>query len=324
MQQTVTDDQEISLRDIINALLRQRWVIIVCMAVAALTGLLYAVFTQPIYSASTTIRPVIDQRGGGLGGLASQFGGLASMAGINLGGGGSDKEEYLAILRSRELAERFMTEQDVLPHLFPDLWDDEADRWIGSEDGSSSGNDGSGGGLRSRISSLLVTLSGDEGRNSGPRGPGPSMWDAYKEFSGIRSVNEDVQTGIVTVTFRFRNPVQAAEWANGYVAMANREIRENTVREAERALEYLNREVERTQAAGLRETIYALVETQLERIMLAQARDEYSFKILDRAVVPEERSHPNRILIVILALIVGGIIGSAAALLIDVFRRSKA
>lgn len=306
------DEQEIYLSDIVAALGRRKRLIAASVGVTVLIGLLYAIFSTPLYTASVTLQPATEDAGG-LAGLRGQFGGVASLAGINLGGGGSTKDEYLAILRSRELAERFIERHGVMRHLFPERWDEEADAWKQGEPG-----------LLSRaaraVSRTLASLSGDEGWRE-TRGPGPSMWEAHKAFSEkVRSVSEDVQTGIVTVKFEFRDPELAARWANGYIAMANAEIRAKAVEESTRALAYLDEEVQKTAVAGVRDTIFTLVEAQLEKIMLANSRPEYAFKVLDKAVVPEEKSHPKRKLIVVLSVILGSMVGTFGALTLEAWR----
>lgn len=306
-------EDEISLRDIAAALGRRKRMIAVIVAACTLFGLLYAVFTQPLYSASVTVRPVSEEAGDALSGLRSQFGGAAALAGISLGGGASDAQEFIAILKSRDLGERFINEYGLKPYLFPDRWDAEAGAW-------KTGEPGLIGRAAQGVSRTLAWLSGDEGWR--PPAPGePSDREAYKEFSeNVRSISEDVETGIVTLSFEFPDPERAAEWANAYVAMANADIRQDTVREASRALAYLNEQVQETNMAGLRETIFSIIQTQLERITLANARPQYAFKVLDPAVVPEERSHPKRALIVILSLILGGMLGVFAALAVEAWK----
>jgi LPS O-antigen subunit length determinant protein (WzzB/FepE family) len=42
--------------------------------------------------------------------------------------------------------------------------------------------------------------------------------------------------------------------------------------------------------------------------MLAKVRQEYAFKTIDPAVVPEEKSEPNRALICVLGTLLGGML----------------
>jgi len=128
-----------------------------------------------------------------------------------------------------------------------------------------------------------------------------------------------VGSGTVSISFTFRDPELAAQWANDYVALANHEIRTRTIEESSQALEYLNERIESTSIVGLRETIFRLIETHLEKITLASARPEFAFRVIDRAVAPEERSHPKRKLIVAMSLLAGLAFATLATMVLEFY-----
>lgn len=301
----MADENEVHLADVITALGRRRKIIFTSAGAFVLVGLLYAVFETPLYTATATVIPADEQDTGALSSLAASLGPAAAFAGINLGGGTSGREAYLAILRSRELAEQFISQNQLLPYLFPSRWNFESQSWKETAPGLLSG-------IKRAISRGVAALSGDQGwREPASK---PTVWEAVREFNRIRTISEDSLTGIVTVSLEFRDPNLAAQWANGYVALANQEIRERTVAESSRALAYLDERAEETSIVGLRETIYRLVETQLEKIMLANVREEFAFRVIDSAAVPEQRSHPSRVLVVMLSLALGLVLGCFAVL----------
>lgn len=59
----------------------------------------------------------------------------------------------------------------------------------------------------------------------------------------------------------------------------------------------------------IRESLYTLIESETKNAMLANAKDEFAFKIIDPAVAPEKRVRPKRTLIVMAAGLLGGFIG---------------
>jgi uncharacterized protein involved in exopolysaccharide biosynthesis len=81
----------------------------VCTAIA----IVLALTATPIFRATVVVTPVKDTGLGGEGGLASQFGGLASVVGVDLGQSGPNMERQ-AILVSRGLVEEFVKKKDVL------------------------------------------------------------------------------------------------------------------------------------------------------------------------------------------------------------------
>ncbi|RZJ80534.1 MAG: lipopolysaccharide biosynthesis protein, partial [Flavobacterium sp.] len=86
-----TQEEDISLKDLILKVgqwwryLLSKWLIILVFGfIGGALGFTYAYFKKPIYTATTTFVLEDEKSGGGLGNLA----GLASMAGVDLGGGG--------------------------------------------------------------------------------------------------------------------------------------------------------------------------------------------------------------------------------------------
>jgi LPS O-antigen subunit length determinant protein (WzzB/FepE family) len=56
--------------------------------------------------------------------------------------------------------------------------------------------------------------------------------------------------------------------------------------------------------------LFELIEEQTKTVMLANVREEYILKTIDRAVVEESRAKPSRVLIVF----IGGLIGLGASI----------
>lgn len=107
-----TDADEISVRDILVKLINlknyllSKWLIILVFAlIGAGLGFAYAIFKKPLYTAESTF--VIDDgsKSGGLG----QYASLASLAGIDVGGGGGgifQGDNILQLYKSRVMIEK--------------------------------------------------------------------------------------------------------------------------------------------------------------------------------------------------------------------------
>ena len=59
----------------------------------------------------------------------------------------------------------------------------------------------------------------------------------------------------------------------------------------------------------MQQVFYQLIESETRTVMLANAQQEYVFKTVDPAVVPQEKSEPKRSLICIVATMLGGMLG---------------
>jgi uncharacterized protein involved in exopolysaccharide biosynthesis len=93
---------------------------LVAASTVIITGLalFYAFTATPVFRATVVVTQVHDTQGlgGGGEGLGGSVGGLASLAGIDLGNSGPDLERQ-AMLQSRHLIEEFVKREDVLPLL---------------------------------------------------------------------------------------------------------------------------------------------------------------------------------------------------------------
>ncbi len=74
----------------------------------------YAFLSTPVYRAELVMAPSTEEKNGGLSSLAGQFGGLASLAGVNLGGG-NDADKVLATLKSRVFLVPFLQQEKIVP-----------------------------------------------------------------------------------------------------------------------------------------------------------------------------------------------------------------
>jgi len=127
----------------------------------------------------------------------------------------------------------------------------------------------------------------------------PTEWDAYNLFdNSIRFVSLDNRSGLVTLAIEWGDPELAAQWANQLVQRVNAQRRAEAIREAET----------KTSSVEIQQAIYRLIEAQAKTIMVANARSEYTFKVIDAAIAPQERVRPKRQWIVIQGLLVGLII----------------
>ncbi|NRF31333.1 Wzz/FepE/Etk N-terminal domain-containing protein [Vibrio coralliilyticus] len=301
----ITND-EIDLRELFLALWRGKWVVIVTTVLFAIGGVLFALSQPNTYQASATLVAANDEKSGGLAAMASQFGGLASLAGINVGGGKTDdKSLFLATLQSRKFINAFIDKYALLPVLMAtESWDAVNKKLI----------------IDPKMYDGTGWLSKPETPNESLE---PSSWDAYKAFKGLLKVSESKDTGIVTVSITHLSPYVAQLWAQLLVKELNLWMKEESLTETNRNIEYLEQQLDRTKVVDMQNVFYQLIEEQTKTLMLAEVKDEYAFKVIDPPVVPEEKAGPKRALICILATLLGGMLGVAIVLFRYALRRKN-
>jgi uncharacterized protein involved in exopolysaccharide biosynthesis len=138
----------------------------------------------------------------------------------------------------------------------------------------------------------------------------PTLWFGVKEFrENVLSIREDKLKGMTTVAIDWVDPAVAARWANEFVALANEVVRGRALDDASRNIAYLNKQIAQTNVVEVQRVMYDLIESETKTLMLASARTEYAFTVVDPAVPPEVRISPRRALMVILGTLIGLFIG---------------
>jgi len=131
--------------------------------------------------------------------------------------------------------------------------------------------------------------------------------DALMTFvSDVRIVTEDKKGGTVTLSIFWKDPVVAAAWANSYVERLNARLRDRALIEAERNVKFLQQEIANTNVVSMQQSIGRILETEMQKYMLAKGEVEYAYRIVDRAAPPKLRESPRRTLIVLIAALLGG------------------
>jgi uncharacterized protein involved in exopolysaccharide biosynthesis len=274
-----------------SSFLVRNWLVI---AVAALLGAVAGFFGSrymtKIYRAEVLLAAVHDDSSPlkqAMGGI----GALANLAGVDIGKMDDQTPEFIATLTSRVVVEQFIADNNLLPVLFADKWDAGGRRW--------------------RL-------------KSGERPP--SLQDGYfKLTKGILTVVQDKLTGLITVRVDWKDPVQAANWANQLVDRVNQEARTREMHAADLSVDYLNKELERTQTLEIRESIFSVLESQIDKRMMAATRADFAFKIID----PAQVSEPNRfvrpipLLVAGIGLFCGGLLAMVAVMINQRLRARK-
>ncbi|WP_350608198.1 Wzz/FepE/Etk N-terminal domain-containing protein [Pseudoalteromonas sp. MER144-MNA-CIBAN-0113] len=294
MQNNIADD-EIDLRELFTAIWQGKWIIIAITTLFAVASVFYAINQPNIYKSEALLAPAEQDQQGGLGALAGQFGGLASLAGVNLGAsGGVDKTQMaLEVLKSRQFTSEFIQKHNILPDLMAaKTWNRETNTVIYDEE-------------------LYIAEQNKWIRKVElPFKSEPSMQEAYKEFSKIITTNKNTETGMVTVAIEHVSPFIAKQWVDWLVVDLNKTMKERDVVEANKSTQFLMNQLENTKIADIRTVLYKLVEEQAKTIMFANVRDEYVFKTIDPALVPEEKFKPKRALFVVIGTLLGGVLSA--------------
>jgi uncharacterized protein involved in exopolysaccharide biosynthesis len=259
----------IDISPVITALREQRVTLAVTTLVFFFASVVIAYSMTKWFRAETVI-VAVDAKS--LPGGLSQLSGLASLAGVNLSRG--DSLQPLAVLRSKSLIREYVKSNNLLPILFADKWDAKNRAWVVSAEDQ------------------------------------PSLDDGVALFDErIRDVIDDRKAGTITLRITWTDPQASARWANDLVVLANNRLRNQALREAERNVAYLKTEIGQTAVVSLQDSLGQVLESEMQKLLLAKGNSEFAFKVVDAAVTPRKHHRPIIPLLLGLGISLGIIFG---------------
>ena len=312
MSKDLTNDvgyanDEIGLNELFSEIWRVKfWLGGISFLVAVIVAA-YSLTLPNIYRSEALVVPVEDGAGGKLGSLAGQFGGLASLAGISLGKGDSNKSVIaLEKLKSREFFFKFAEKHQILvPLMAVKEWDPQSDKLVLDAD------------IYNADTDTWV-------RNvSWPKQPKPSLQEAHKAFLDSLTVSQDKTTGMVKIMLEHVSPTIARDWTTALITDLNEEMRQRDIADAQSSIAYLEQQVADTKITEIKTVLYQLIEEQTKTLMLANVKPEYILETVDAAIVPEKKYKPGRAVMVIGAAVVVFIGGVGFLMIRLVMKKEK-
>jgi uncharacterized protein involved in exopolysaccharide biosynthesis len=121
----------------------------------------------------------------------------------------------------------------------------------------------------------------------------------------VRYVTEDKKTGTVILAMEWKDSQLASSWANAYVAKLNDHLRGQALGESQRNVNFLKREITSSDVVQLRQSLGAVLESEMQKLLLARGSESFAFKVVDKATPPLKRTKPNRPAIVLMSAMFG-------------------
>ena len=263
---------------------RRLWILISTITFAALFAAV-AFLSTPRYRASTVLIPASRRNMLGVHSLPSALGGgLASLAGLSVGGANPDTQEALGVLRSRAFTQDFIQRNNLLPVLFSSKWNASTGKW--------------------RV----------------PKKEQPTLQQAFKYFNrSIRTISDDRETGLITLQIEWRNRIQAADWANEMVQQLNATMRKRAIKMADASIGYLESAYKSTALMPTQQAITQLLESQIDKRMVATVTPQYAFRVVSPAL-PSDKDDPvwpRKLLLLVLGPFSGFLAGTFLVLIYE-------
>jgi len=307
-QLQLNTDDDIALKELVKVIWQRRWAIIAMTFIFGMISITYVFSLPNIYKSEVLLAPAEESKTGGMTGLASQFGGLAAIAGINLSGAGTDNVTIaLEIIKGKVFVAEFVKSHNLKAILLAtDGWDQTSNKL--SYDGDV---------YNPETKDWLINF-------ENPNQVEPSDLTVHEYFINENlSISSDKESGLVTLSIKHHSPYVAKDLVEKLVLAINQKLKDDDIREANKSIEYLHDALNKSPIADMQTVFYQLIEQQEQTKMLASVREQYALKIINPAVVEEKKYGPRRAIICIMAIITGGILSVIFVLLRYFFGKSK-
>ena len=271
-------DNEIELREIFSLLWQKKWIIISITTFAAITGVIVSLLLPNIYESKAILSPA--DSGNSISKSLQNYSGLAGLAGVSIPSGADESNSAKAIQKLNTLS---FFENNILPNIFlPDLmalesWDRNTNTWVRDY--------------------------------SYPYKQIPSAQESFKEFKEEHfGLSEDKKTGFITITIKHKSPFLAKKWAELMISEVNYFYRQKDKSESEKAVRYLNEQIAMTNLSEVKVAVSKLLQEETKKLALIEAKQFYVFEYIDPPAVMERKSEPQRALILLLSILLGGML----------------
>ena len=287
-------ENEIDFQEVFLVLWKEKIKITFICFLAGLFGIFFSLSISNTYTSRAILASAGDSNSG-LSGLASQYAGVASLAGISIPSSGKvDKVgQGMESIQSLSFFEELITEDLYIKLQAADGWNRDTNTLIihpGMYDVET----------KKWVSTQIFSVNGK-----------PTIQSAHRGLLNNLSIFIDNKTGFVKLSFEHYSPYVAQEILDLIILQINNNSKLEDIAIAQDSIEYLKNEVKNTQLTDLRFVINSLIQKQIETIALANASPEYLLKTLSEPYPPEIKTGPDRKIITIVIFLFGFILSSA-------------
>jgi uncharacterized protein involved in exopolysaccharide biosynthesis len=278
-------EDQIDLKKVLNSLWDSKMIIATITSIFAIVSIIYALMIPNEYEAVITLAPSHGSNSASSSLSNSQIGGIASLAGIELGSSTIDDTKIaINIMQSWSFIEEFINTNNLeAPLAAGKYWDSTNNKIVIDEN------------IYNKEKSIWIDSK-------------PTSWSLFKNFTDRVSVVNDPKSGIITASLRYFSPILAKEWLELYISEINQHMRIRKLNQANKSIIFLEEQIANTPITKMKDIFYQIIAEETKNKMLAEASPEYVFVTVSKAMIPEEKSRPTRSIIVIILTLFGGII----------------
>lgn len=282
------------------------WKICIAFVVSAVISVVVALSIPNEYSSRAV---VISNMGEGkaISGALANLGGLASMAGISLGGEEMNSEVLKEIMISNTFLGMFIQENNLAPVIM-----------------AADGFDVTSGEFNFDDSIYDPATQSWTREVVYPATPAPNATEVSEKFREKLSASYDRKNQLVTISILSYSPQFAHETLTKLVNRFNQYMQVKETEKHKKTIAYLNNQLKDAQVVEVRSAIQRVLEEQLKQLALAETRSDYAFRLLEEPTMSYKKSAPKRAVICVAITLFGTLLFIILSWSIRAFRSEDA
>ena len=302
-EHTYVEEDEIDLRELWQTILKGKKIIAIITLVVVTMTLVYALKLPNIYKSEAVLIPSSEDSGPSLGGL----GGLAAMAGVSIGGGGSMTPDvaFNALLNNYEFMKKFVINNKIVQHYNDKKVDENYVFALGFRG----------------FYDMFKSEVDEETKHD----VDVEVYMIIKKIRSGFSVSSDKKTGLITVSYNDSDRNYPPEIINAFLKDASSYLVENNLRIINSKLGYFERELISVDGFELRKSISTIISKILEEKIMMQSKVYYQCDILTSPSISyiKNKTKPKRSLILVVSFVTSIILGVFIVFFLEFIRKEE-
>lgn len=273
---------EIDISELLSETNNKKYFILAIGLSFLLFSILYSLYLPNKYSSFAIIKAAEDFSNESS--IDSGLSSIAGLAGINIGSGSNNQEYIIEVLKSHELFKYILLEN---PSFRQSL--------VAASSYSFSEN-------KIIYKESIFNENTNKWMRSPPAGRSliPSSQEVFQEFvlPNLTILKRSRNSDLIEISFTHLSPIFAQDFVNTLLNTLNQSSRRKDLRETELSLKYLEERFKNTTQVVIRNSISNLLLSQLNKQMIANAKENYLVEVIEPPLVSEIKSYPQRIIII--------------------------
>ena len=303
LQENYIEEDEIDLRELWQTIMKGKKVIALIVIIVVTLTLVYALKMPNVYKSQTILIPTAEEGGSSLGGL----GGLAAMAGISIGGGGSMSPDiaFNSLLNNYDFMKKFVVKNKIVEHYSNPSVDENyvfALDFRGVYDL-----------FKSKSKSTEVII--DEGR----------IFSTTRILKSNISISSDKKSGLITASYSDSDRDYAPFVIDAFLKEASAYLVANNLKIIDKKLRYFSNEMQVAEAFELRQSLSSMISKILQEKVMMKSKEYYQCDVLTQATPAyiKDKTKPKRGLIVVVSFITSIILGIFLVFFLEFIRKEE-